>query len=316
MKNIRRLSTFAFILLSFALILGACGGGGSDNNNTASPPPTGTYNAAGSVGDLLTYTLNNNLEYTYSVEEGIYKGSTGSGTLTPLTGYGNYVYTTTLGDPVVLLPNNLVIAGAMGMMIVGVPELTTDYTPSEIAGLYNYVEYVNSAQSYGTFEVFEDGTWKSWDETNKQLSTSDGSGTWVDQGNGVIEVMNGSTKIANAMLLPSSDGGKVIVIDYTGSRSGIGAGVKQASIGSGTVNGTYDTLSSIEDNVFEVTVSGTNVTTPEGTITISYNCPWTGLVCELDGGDIVGIYLVTPDGIFFGGYDHGFVSAIVAGIKQ
>jgi len=90
--------------------------------------------------------------------------------------------------------------------------------------------------------------------------------------------------------------------------------VKQQSISSGNVNGTYDVLDTSEDEMYTVTVSGTSASTPDGIITLQYNCPWTGFVCEVGGYE--GIYLMTTDGIFFGGYEYGSSSAILAGIKE
>ncbi|MBI5741154.1 MAG: hypothetical protein HZA16_10595 [Nitrospirae bacterium] len=318
MKSSFRIMWTLILGILLAGYLTACGGGGGgggsskDDDNGGGTGSVGTtYNAAASIGDLLTYTVNTEtLEYTYSFIEGTYAGATGNGTLSKASGYGDYVYTTSDGVPVVLLPNNLVIAALSNIdLIVGVPKLTTGYSTSEIAGIYNYVEYTNYGGSYGTFQASAGGVWQSWDQTDA-IGLPDSSGTWTDQGNGVIYVYNSSLmKIANAMLLPSAGGGKVIVIDFTGTKKGIGIGVKQQSITSGSVNGKYDILDSSESQMYTVTVNGTDVTTPLGSLTVIYDFPWTGFVYAPSLG---GLYLMTPDGIFFGGDGY----SVLAGIKE
>ena len=305
---------------TFSLLAG-CGGGGGGGGGGTTPTDGGgtggvdvTYNAAANIGDLLTYTLNTTTRaYSYNFVAGSLQGTSHSGTLTPVPGYGDYVYETDQGAEVVLFPNNLIVGVTPGTdLFAGVPRLTTNYTVSECIGVYNYVDIIGNNSSYGTFQV-GDGVWSRWSMGNASGTPSE-TGTWEDQGDGVIYAYEGTTKVANVMILPASGGGKTLILDYPSG--GMGIGVKQQSVSSGAVNGTYDVLDTQEDGLYQATVNGTTVSfSPPGwqSLTVEYNSPWTGFVSTPEES---GIWLGTPDGIFVGGYTENGLDYIAAGIKQ
>lgn len=332
----------AVLALGLVTIVGS-GGGGDDATTTTTPGTTtdgggdgtttvdltsvgGTiYNTAQAVGDLAQFAFNpTTREYAYTVLEGVNEGESDSGTLSLMTGYTQYVYEAD-GVPVLVFPDNMFIAipgdGTEGLY-TGVPSLTTDYTASDVAGVYNFVQFAgtggdvaNYEGNYGTFEVKADGTWESLDEGNLSTDTADDSGTWEDQGNGIIYAKKNGTKMANVMIHPSYAGNaneQVLIIDLTDDNfSGIMLGVKQQEITSGSVDGTYAMLESDEEGLRTVTVSGANASTGSGVLPLTYNEPWDGFVSGEDGT----LVLMLPGGVFFGGGGDGDSEWIFAGIK-
>jgi hypothetical protein len=306
---------------------GTGGNGGGEETTTVDLTSIGgtIYNLAQAVGDLAQTAFNpTTLEYGFNVIEGINEGQSYSGTLSLMSGYTQYVYEAD-GVPVFVFPNNVFIAipgeGDEGIY-VGVPSLTTDYTASEIAGIYNYVQFggtggdvTNYEGSYGTFKVDENETWESLEEGDLSTGTADDSGTWEDQGNGIVYAKRDGTKIANVMINPSYAGNtneKVLILDiHDGDFRGIMLGVKQQSITSGSADGTYALLESDAESIIPVTVSGTTVQTPNGNLPITYNSPWDGFVLGADDT----LVLMLPGGIFFGGGGDEDSEWIFAGIE-
>ncbi|RLB31270.1 MAG: hypothetical protein DRH11_13560, partial [Deltaproteobacteria bacterium] len=177
-KNLRYVLLAGVAALGLITILATGGGGGVTTTTSGT-----TYNSGGSIGDLLTYTINTtNLSYSYNIVESDFglAGTTGSGTLTQ---NADNTYTPS-SDPnarLILLPNTLLVGGAdVGlanpMLFAGVPALTTSYTPAEIAGTYNYITFAcdgplvggvctaGYSSDYGTYKVNADYTWESCDE--------------------------------------------------------------------------------------------------------------------------------------------------------
>lgn len=336
--------TFHYLCLVAVLAVGLItivGSGGGDDAATTTTPGTTTdgtttvdlttiggttYNAAEAVGDLFQVAFNpTTLEFGYNYIEGINEGESGTGTLSLMTGFTQYVYETDDGQPVIVFPDNTFIAipgGGDEGISVGVPSLTTDYTVDDIAGVYNFVQFAGTGGnvedyegSYGTFEVKADGTWESLDEGDLSTDTADDSGTWEDQGNGIIYAKKSGVKIGNVMVHPSYAGNadeQVLIIDlHDGDFRGIMLGVKQQAVTSGSVDGGYALLESDEGDILPISVSGTTVSTPGGDLTITYNSPWNGFV---QGGEGT-LVLMLPGGIFFGGGGDGDNEWIFAGIK-
>jgi len=336
---------FLVAVLSFGLIavIGSGGGGDGDSDTTTGGGGGGTtpvelptiggtiYNSAQAVGDLLQVAFNPaTLEYGYTFIEPA-DGGSGTGTLSLMTGYTQYVYQDEYGMPVIVFPDNVFIAipgGGDEGLLVGVPSLTTAYTASEIAGVYNFVQLAGTGGdlatyegNYGTFKVNADGTWESWDEGDLTSNTDIGgnakdSGTWEDQGNGIVYAYRSGTKIANVMIHPDYAGNaaeKVLLLDINdGDFKGIMLGVKQQALTSGSADGTYTLVESDEENLFEITVAGNTVTHPDGMLPITYNSPWTGFVYGDDGT----LVLMLPSGIFFGGGEDADSAWVFAGIKK
>jgi hypothetical protein len=334
--------TFRYLFLVAVLALGLIAvigsGGDDDSTTTGGTAPVdltdigGTiYNSAQSVGDLLQVAFNpTTLQYGYTVIEGINAGDSGTGTLSLMAGYTEYVYETEDNVPVIVFPDNVFIAipgGTDEGLMVGVPSLATSYTAADIAGVYNYVQFAgtggdvaNYEGTYGTFRVNAGGTWDHLEEGNLPASggTPDDSGTWSDQGNGIIYAYRGAAKIANVMIHPSYAGSateQVLIIDINDQASdfrGIMLGVKQQSITSGSVDATYALLESDHTSITTIIVNGTTVTTPDGPVTVTYDSPWTGFVQAPDNT----IVLMLPGGIFFGGGEDVDGAWIFAGIDK
>lgn len=338
-SKFRYLVLAAVLAVGLITVLGSGGGdGGSDSGGDGGGGAVdldtigGTiYNSAQSVGDLLQVAFNETtLEYGYNVIEGIAAGESGTGTLSLMAGYTQYVYEDEYGTPVLIFPDNVFIAipgGTDEGLMVGVPSLADDYNISDIQGVYNFVELGGSGAfedyegTYGTFRVNNDGTWDYLEEDNLPASggTPDDSGTWVDQGNGIIYGYRGADKIVNVMIHPSYAGSateKVLIIDINDQDNnyrGIMLGVKQQEIKSGDGDGTYTMLESNKDSLYEIDVSGGTVTVPgSATINLNYDYPWTGFVSGDDGT----LVLVLPGGIIFGGGEDAGDSWVFAGIEE
>ena len=314
---------WGILLTSFvmaAVVVVGCGGGGG--GGTPGTANVLTFNGAASVGDLLTYTLNpSTLEYAYSILEPASARTTGAGVLTPVSGFGQYVYTTSDNDTVLLFPNNLCLVAPRDGdgLIAGVPTLSTNYSTSGLAGDYNYVNAhvygTNCDSDHGTFRVDAGGTWSAWSQSNF-VGVADETGTWVDQGNGIIYIYQnfgaGDVKVGHLMVLPGTSGGKLLVVDHYctvagNEKYGITLGTKQRTLSVGDLQGTLTVLDSDENAPYTVVISGTQVTSPGGTATWNLNSPWIGFA-----QDPVSLALPTVDGIIFGGNS----TSIFAGVKQ
>lgn len=259
-----------------------CGESGEDSTTSttegdSTTPTTGEetvtakeFNSSGSLGELLTYTIDTTaMTYSYEIVESDYglADTRGSGDLIENQD-GTYSPSDDLDIRLILLPNTLIVGGAditVGdadtfMLFAGVPALETGYTPAQIAGIYNYLVFecddpldsgvctLGYRSYYGTFEIYEDGTWKACgkgdlgDTTSNPCSEPPTTGNWTDEGDGIISVRYGGNEIGNAMLLPSGAGGKVIVIDFKDRQDagpGMLIGVKQQDISGEDLSGEY-----------------------------------------------------------------------------
>jgi hypothetical protein len=325
--------TFRYLFLAAVLAFGliaVIGSGGGDDGTTTTTTSQGTvYNSGGSIGDLLTYTIDTTaMTYSYAIIESDfgYTGTTGSGDLTK-NADGTYAMSNDPGAGLILLPNTLVVGGAeinagTIMLFAGVPALTTDYTAAEIAGTYNYISFecddpldhgactAGYKSYYGTFKVDAGGTWKSCGGGDVDVQASTDNGDWDDLGSGLIEISSGGTVIGKAMLLPSTNGGKVIIVDFKDVAGvqgpGILVGVKKQDIDGEDLGGKYQ-FNDDDGGYGDVTVpsgadtytgtqydAGGNPTAISGTLT--RNDPWNGwLTDEHDN-----LILILPgDGVFF-----------------
>ncbi len=272
-----------FLILTSSLLLVGCGGGGENNDGTttdgdSTTPTTGEetvtakkFNLSGSLGELLTYTIDtSNMNYSYEIIESDYglKGTLGSDTLVQNED-GTYSPSDDPDVGLILLPNILLVGGVkvnIGgsesfMLFAGVPALDTGYyKPAEISGIYNYIVFecddpledgvcISGYRSYyGTFEIGEFGRWSACGEgdlgdvISNPCSGEIMTGNWTDEGDGIISITYGGTEIGKAMLLPSGAGGKVMVIDYKDRQdAGPGSliGVKQQDISGEDLSGEY-----------------------------------------------------------------------------
>ncbi len=344
------------VLAALCLAAGLFAVSGCEDSSTEPEEGTvgTTYVAGVSGGDLLTYTLDTSaLTYSYEIVESEFglTGQTGSGTLTQ-NADGTY---SPSGEPatLVVLPNTLIVgmvqlpvgAGNTDMLFAGVPQITTDYTPSGVAGTYNYITYecdeplsggactAGYQVFYGTFQVDAGGTWQSCDRgdltdpVSNPCSGTPLSGTWSDQGNGILAASVGGTVMASAMLLPSASGGKVLIVDLkdrpaASAGPGILVGVRQVSLSGMDISGTYRYVST-EGYFGEAQVPDPNTpgisdsyqlteTTPAGgqqTVngTFVRDDPWTGWLTTGDGtmvlvlpDDGVWLYMLPSENTWFG----------------
>jgi len=279
-----------------------------------------SYNCAAHVGDLLTYQFNtiDNL-FSFAVLKGEFSGDIGCGSLTPLGGFGPEVYTTSTNDTVVLLPDKLALIGTnSAWLVAGVPEMAVSYNVSNIEGYYNFVEYTNVGGTptvhWGTLRL-DANTWQYWLHEDGATSGTQPelSGTWADQGTGVINIsmFGGAIKVAFGMLYPSANG-NIFVMDLK-EDNGILLGVKQQNVTSGDFDGTYDSLDTEGTPLFTVTVAGGTITDLSGPSTLYYNDPWTGFVS--DHNNITGV--MSTDGVLFAvRHPLSGAQSAVAGIKE
>lgn len=334
----RRAAVAAF--LSLPLLCGgliSCGESGSEPEERQGQ----TYVAGGSVGDLILYTVDQvALTYSYEVLESEFglTGATGSGTLT-VNPDGSY---TTSGEQarVVLLPNTLVVgmaevpagAGTTEMYFAGLPQLTTTYDPAQVAGAYNMIGFecfeplsggactVGYFAIHGTFRVDAGGTYEACTMGDIAHTTANPcheqiGGTWVDQGNGIVQASAGGVVQASVTLLPSATGGKVLIVDEKNrpgqTGPGLIVGVKRQDVSAVDLTGSYNYIetngrygtATIPDpdtpadpnsvEMLETDELG-NQTTASGTMT--RNSPWTGWIETNDGSYIL---ILPGDGVMF-----------------
>jgi len=344
-----------FLILASSLFLMGCGENGEDSTTSttggdSTTPTTGEetvtakeFNSSGSLGELLTYTIDTTaMTYSYEIVESEFglEGTSGSGTLVPNQD-GTYSPSDDRDIHLTLLPNTLIVGGAditVGdvdtfMLFAGVPALETGYTPAEIAGIYNYVVFecddpldggvcTSGYRSYyGTFEIVKLNTWQACsqgnlsDEENVLCIGGIMNGSWEDEGDGVISIKYGFTEIGKAMLLPSSAGGKVIVIDYKDRQDagpGILVGVKQQDISGEDLSGKYHYNSDDggygDVEVFDDDTYSGSYTGPDGSEqttrgNLDANSPWEGWLTadnftEADSADDSIILILPGDGVF------------------
>ncbi len=219
------------------------------------------------------------------------------------------------------------------MLFAGVPALDTVYAPAAIAGIYNYIVFECNdpldgdvctsgyRSDYGTFKIVKLNTWEACSQGNlsdENVSCNHGimNGSWEDEGDGVISIEYGYAEIGKAMLLPSSAGGKVIVIDYKDRQDagpGILIGVKQQDISGEDLSGKYHYNSDeggygdVEVDNAANTYSG-SYTGPDGSEqttggNLDGNSPWEGWLTadnftEADSDDDSIILILPGDGVF------------------
>ncbi len=330
-KRFKWLLVLTVLLTAMTAALSACssssGSGTTASDDSGGDSAQATFNSGGSLGELLTYTINTDtLAYSYNIvasEFGL-DDQSGSGTLTKYI--DGFVYDAD-GSVLILLPNALLVGGVdlngTTMLFTGVPQITGSYSASEIVGTYNYINYecgdslsgttctAGYSSEIGTFKVNADGTWGVCAKKNYDSASPDLTGTWEDKGNGLIEISYGGSVIGTIMLLPSSNGGKVLVADLK-DRPGLGAGpgllvgVKQESVASEDLSGTYHYFDT-EESYERVTISGDTFNTTGGSSgSFERDKPWTGWLTTTDDGSgeknyvLVlpgdGVFLITDDG--------------------
>ncbi|MFQ5788520.1 MAG: hypothetical protein ACE5H1_11140, partial [Thermodesulfobacteriota bacterium] len=270
-----RHSLFSFgklvILLLTILSLSACGSGKRDGNsnitNTEDEGGSGskiTFNGAASGGELLTYILDTkNLTYSYKIEESQlgFTNQSNNGTLQKTEIPNVYIPSSDSNARVVLLSDKFVVGGfTVGgqlMTFAGVPKLNTSYTPADISGTYNFIEYAKWEGKYqawgGTFKVNTNGTWE-YCEMNDIDTVSTSSckdhmtGTWTDKGGGLIDAQSQGLSIGTAMVLPGSSKGQILVIDLKDvskeasdvAGPGMIVGIKKIDISKESFDGEYE----------------------------------------------------------------------------
>ncbi|TET34148.1 MAG: hypothetical protein E3J72_14985 [Planctomycetota bacterium] len=262
------------------------------------------YNAAAAVGDLLSYQINTGtLEYSYAVLKGKNFGDYGNGTLTALGGFGPNVYSTSGNDTIALLPDKFALIGTVdGLLIAGVPEVSTPYNASQIEGYYNYVQYDiegtdTPGVEWGTIRI-DQGTWQAWEYIDGASvpDPPDAAGSWIDKGNGIVDIYFSFPYIKiGYMMVYTSGNDNILVLDQFYEK-GMLIGVKQQPATSGDFDGVYDVLDTQGTALDTMTVAGANITGALGSSTIFYNIPWTGMIT--DGANLAGFF--SPNGVFFG----------------
>lgn len=300
----------AFMMLSIALA--GCGGGGdggggggSGGGTAGSASVSGTYTAAASIGDLVSFSIDQTqLTYAYTIQESQFglQGRTGNGTLTRNSD-GTYSLSGVPGAYVAALPNGLLlgairesVAGTQrNIPIVGVRSPVN--TIGDMAGLYNYVSRTcgiagcpnEEDSSHGTFSIDANGTWTNCDGGNLAAGpcASPESGTLNALGNGQWQVLHLGTVVGTALVFRSSNGQNVIVMDVKDPRAGgfgrgLLVGSTQQSGSANDANGLW-LGANTNDDWFTLRVSGQSVSyvTWNGeadgdATTLTYNSPWTG----------------------------------------
>lgn len=296
------------------------------------------FNSSGSLGDLLTYTIDTtNKTYSYEIVESEFglQETSDSGLLI-LNQDSTYSPYDNQDIRLILLPITLIVGGVdviVGgvetfMLFAGVPALDTGYyKPAEISGIYNYIVFecddpledgacTSGYRSYyGTFEIDEDNTWKACDEgdlgdvESNPCSGPPMTGNWIDEGDGIISITYGGTETGKAMLLPSGAGGKVMIIDFKDRQDagpGILIGVKQQDISDEDLSGKYhynsDDGGHGELEVYDDDIySETN--TESATGSLHRNSPWDGWLTSdnntvADATDDSLILILPGDGVF------------------
>ncbi|MHC4662324.1 MAG: hypothetical protein ACYS8W_11605 [Planctomycetota bacterium] len=309
----------AVLFLTASLTQGGCG---KDKKKPFFIPPPErpdiggvVYNAAMSVGDLLTYEINTStLEYSVLISEGQYAGFIDCGSITATGGFGPEVYTSDDSDKIVLLPGKMILVSTLDNdFIVGVPQVMSPYTVADITGIYNFVhcgmdhETSIAYSEYGTLQINLDGTWGAWplEDAATTLNPPDIEGSWTDRGNGIVDILGYITdigmmiKMGNLMVAPSGNGNIIVLDKYVSAfgtlfDSGVILCMEQQSVTSGLYDGIYDVIETGEYGLVTATLSGTSLTT-DSLLTITYDAPWTGMIYATDFYGIL-----SQDGIFFG----------------
>jgi hypothetical protein len=151
-------------------MLGVYCGKGKDSNPVNTPPTTNyRYLAAGNHGDIIRYTLRSDHTYSYVNEtthdsgSGAYSMSTNpnlSGVY-EITAAGNTYYVVELPGKIMLTSNPS--GNGLNKLVVGLTadmDLSTDYTPAQLAGDYLYLGFQDNAIScWGGYRINSQGTY-------------------------------------------------------------------------------------------------------------------------------------------------------------
>lgn len=295
-------------LIAVGALLASCGGGGSSGSPTQ-------YTSVAMAGELLTYTIDPvALTYSYTITESQFNlnGKTGSGTLVRNLD-GSYSPSGIPKARIVILPNGLLLGAVrenFGGTVVTVPIIGLRDPVSSLTALaatYNYMHRgclsVVCATDTGTFVIAANGTWSSCPSANLGTGScpQDGrTGTLVSRGNGLWQVMEGTTDVGTALGFNSA-GQNVLLIDLKdGGRGAAGLGIglvvgaQQAPLNMGqqTTDGTWIAGAS-NGNWAVFTASGTaiTVTSIDGipinnpqSFNVSTDTPWQGMATTPAGG--------------------------------
>lgn len=326
-----------------AALIGAVAMGFSACDSSASGQDGGnsvSYNAGASVGELLSYTLDvEGLTYSYRIVESQFgqTGDTGTGTLTKNED-GSYTPSGAPDTRVIVLPNGMLFGaetvtwgGAQRQLLyAGAMVLAGGVTPEEIAGTYNTIEYSCSPDvdpscgpdayftSYGSLKINADGTFVACprgdvDDQAAHPCEETVPGTWVDQGGGLLAAKVGEDQIGTAMVVPSSGGGRALVMDLRDvppTTRGLMVGVRRVALAGQDLSGTY--LYTGDDNNHGQVVVDSAQDRYTGTIwepqqagqdyagSLTRDQPWTGwLLATDDGGETTNLLVLPGDGVFF-----------------
>ena len=284
-------------LLATGALLASCGGGGTSGSPT-------TYTSVAMAGELLTYTVDPvALTYSYTITESQFNlnGRTGSGTLVR-NNDGSYSPSGIPNARIVILPNGLLLGAVrerFGAAVVTVPiiGLSNPVTAvNALAATYNYMHRAGSATDLGTFVIAANGTWSSCPSANLGAGAcpqGGRNGTLVSRGNGLWQVMEGSTDVGTALGFNSA-GQNVLLIDLKDGRAGglgIGlvVGAQQATLTTAQTDGTW-IVGTSNGHWAVFTASGTTITITNldgvavdipGTFTA--NTPWQGMATSGGG---------------------------------
>jgi hypothetical protein len=299
--SMRSLSTslrahLAWALLAVGALLASCGGGGSSSSQ-----PT-QYTSVAMAGELLTYTIDPvALTYSYTITESQFglDGRTGSGTLVR-NADGSYSPSGIPNARIVILPNGLLLGAVreqFGTTTVTVPIIGLSNPVSSVnalAATYNFMHRGCLSgvcvSDIGTFVIDASGTWSSCPSANLgggPCPSNGRNGTLVSLGNGLWQVMEGTSNVGTALGF-NSGGQNVLLIDLkdkrtTGLGVGLVVGAQQATLTSaqtdgiwivGTSNGHWALFTASGSTITINNVDGLPVSIP-GSFTA--NSPWLGM---------------------------------------
>jgi hypothetical protein len=290
-------------LLALGAMMASCGGGDAPGN----PTP---YTSVAMAGELLTYTVDPvKLTYSYTITESQFNlnGRTGSGTLVRNLD-GSYSPSGIPNARIVILPNGLLLGAIrenFNGAVITVPIIGMSSPVSSIGALaatYNYMHRgclsAVCATDTGTFVIAATSTWSSCPAANPGTGSCPAngrSGTLVSRGNGLWQVMEGTTDVGTAIGFNSA-GQNVLLIDLKDGRAGglgIGlvVGAQQTTMTSAQTDGVW--IAGTSNGHWAVfTASGNTITLnnfdglPIGNVsgTFAANTPWQGMATTNGGG--------------------------------
>jgi hypothetical protein len=152
--------------LAAGVLISGCGDSGTGGGNTT--PTVHTYLAAGNYGDVIRYSLGSDHSYSY-VNETTSDSGSGSYSMSTdptLTGVyeiaagENTYYVVELADRIMVTSNPS--GNGLNRLVVGLPadlDLSTDYTPAQLAGDYLYLGFDGNTDVYwGGYRVNANNT--------------------------------------------------------------------------------------------------------------------------------------------------------------